>query len=169
MHHFFAHVAGESFRNDDGTDRQAIIAGCRVGEPLLLEADPDNPHDENAVRVLREDGKQIGHLEAGMAAQLANDLSDFSAFVATIRRPKTSRHYGVGLLIVVTKGQSTEVVEAYARDVLAADREVPRRARRRVLGPAAAWPADNVVALAAIGIVVFAVIIALVVRFGMLP
>jgi hypothetical protein len=31
-----------------------------VGEPLLLVAQRDNRHDENAVRVLREDGKQIG-------------------------------------------------------------------------------------------------------------
>ena len=55
MRHFFASVAGESFRNEDGTDRQGIIAGCRVGDPLVLVPEPDNDHDENAIKVLRED------------------------------------------------------------------------------------------------------------------
>lgn len=63
MRHFFANVAGESFHNDDGTDRQPLISRCRVGEALILDAEPDNPQDENAIRVLRLDGKQIGYIE----------------------------------------------------------------------------------------------------------
>jgi hypothetical protein len=31
VRHFFANVAGESFSNDDGSDRQPIIASCRMG------------------------------------------------------------------------------------------------------------------------------------------
>jgi hypothetical protein len=41
--HFFAHVAGERFRNSDSSDRQAIIPRCRVGDLLVLEAEPDTP------------------------------------------------------------------------------------------------------------------------------
>ena len=86
MRHFFANVAGESFHNDDGSDRQPIISRCRVGEALILDAEPDNPEDENAIRVLRLDGKQIGYIERDMAARLVDDLTDFSAFVAGVGR-----------------------------------------------------------------------------------
>jgi hypothetical protein len=36
VRHFSAQVAGESHRNDDGSDRQAIIPHRRVGELLVL-------------------------------------------------------------------------------------------------------------------------------------
>jgi hypothetical protein len=122
VRHFFAQVAGESHRNDeDGSDRQTIIASCRVGEPLFLDAEPDNPEDENAVRVLRRDGKQIGYLERAMAARLVDDLSDFSAFVAGIGRGGTGPYLGVALMMVVNDGQEAAVVEAYARRALEAE------------------------------------------------
>jgi len=60
LEHFFGHVAGESHRNADGSDRQSIIPRCRVGDLLVLEHEPDNPHDVNAIRVLRQNGEQIG-------------------------------------------------------------------------------------------------------------
>ena len=40
LEHFFGHVAGESHRNADGSDRQAIIPRCRVGELLVLAREP---------------------------------------------------------------------------------------------------------------------------------
>jgi HIRAN domain-containing protein len=120
MRHFFASVAGESYRNDDGSDRQAIIATCRVGEALVLEAEPDNPHDENAVRVLREDGKQIGYLEWGTAARLVDDLSDFRAFVAGVGRGR-GPYLGVSLLVIVGGGEDDAAVETHARRVLEAE------------------------------------------------
>jgi hypothetical protein len=133
MSHLFSHVTGESLRNDDGTDRQAIIASCRVGAPLRLEAKPANPamaEDEISVLVLCEDGQQIGYLERDLAARIANHLRNVSAFVACIRRRSGSPDYGLELLIVVTAGQSAEVVEAYAHGVLAVYREIPPRRSR---------------------------------------
>jgi hypothetical protein len=47
VRHFFSGVAGESHRNSDGSDRQAIIPKCTVGELLVLEHEPDNPADIN--------------------------------------------------------------------------------------------------------------------------
>jgi HIRAN domain len=73
VRHFFASVAGESYPNDDGSDRQTPIASCRVDEPLILDAEPDNPEDENAIRVLRLDGKQISYIERDMAARLVEE------------------------------------------------------------------------------------------------
>jgi HIRAN domain len=133
VRHFFAQVAGESYRNDDGSDRQAIIGSCRVGEPLVLDAEPDNPEDENAVRVLRRDGNQIGYLERAMAARLVDDLSDFTAFVAGIGQGGTGPYLGVALMMVVNDGQDAAVVEAYARGALEAEGNLGRSA------PEARW------------------------------
>jgi len=132
MRHFFAHVAGESFRNDDGSDRQAIIQRCQVGEPLTLEHEPDNPHDINAVRVLRRTGEQIGYLERDFAGQVVSGSAkgtDYLAFVAGVGRGGGGL-YGVALLIVVNDddvGDAT--VERYVRRMLAKDRPVEYRER----------------------------------------
>jgi hypothetical protein len=104
--------------------------GNRAGEPLELIAEPDNPHDENAIKVLREDGKQIGYVKRSLVARLVDDLSDFRAFVAGIGRGRDGRYLGVSL-IVVHDGEDDAAVEAYARRVLAEDREVPDRPFRR--------------------------------------
>ena len=130
VRHFFAHVAGESFTNRDGSDRQAIIASCRVGESLILDPEPHNPKDANAVRVLREDGKQIGYLERKMAARLVDDLSDFSAFVAGVGRGR-GPYLGVSLLIVANDGRETADVDDYARGVLEAEGNFGSTAVRR--------------------------------------
>jgi HIRAN domain-containing protein len=135
VRHFFASVAGESYPNRDGTDRQAIIASCRVGEALVLDAEPDNPVEENAVRMLRRDGQQIGYLEHGMAARLVDDLSEFTAFVAGIGQGGGGPYLGVSLLIVDNDGQDAAAVAAYARAVLEGRlrNQLKRRARRVAL------------------------------------
>jgi hypothetical protein len=45
-------VRGESFDNDDGRSRQDVIRALRVGAPMQLVADPLNPFDRHAVKVL---------------------------------------------------------------------------------------------------------------------
>jgi len=57
---FYSKVVGVTYDNPDGSSRQAIIARCRLGEQLILEAEPDNQHDPNAVKVLRTNGQQLG-------------------------------------------------------------------------------------------------------------
>jgi hypothetical protein len=134
---FFAHVAGESFRNADGSERQAIIARCRVGEPLVLEHEPDNPHDINAIRVLRTTGEQIGYLTRELAGEVVSrGPGDFYAFVAGIGRADGGL-YGVALLIIVADTDDDAAVERYADRVLAKDRSVndaepPAASRSRV-------------------------------------
>ena len=169
MRHFFAHVAGESFRNDDGTDRQAIIARCRVGDWLFLVPEPDNAHDDNAIRVLTESGQQIGYVERGMAARLAGDVERFSAFVAGIGRPERSRAYGVSLLLVDDDDEDEAVVQTYARRVLAEGRAVPEHPALAAGQGTGRGLTDNTVIAAVIGLVVLAALLALAVRFVALP
>jgi HIRAN domain len=128
LEHFFGQVAGESHRNDDGSSRQAIILRCRVGEPLVLEHDPDNPHDINAIRVLRQTGEQIGYLEREFAGEVVSRSAKgrhYHAVIAGIGRPRRSRFYGVALLLIVEDyGASGAEVVAYAHEVLSRDRQV---------------------------------------------
>lgn len=143
MRHFFAQVAGESHRNDDGSDRQTIIQRCRVGELLALEHEPDNPHDINAIRVLRRSREQIGYLTREFAGEVVSRSAKgwrFHAIVAGFGRAGGSGPYGVALLIVVENEDADDgEVLGYARRVL--DEEVgagvrPVTSRERSSRPA---------------------------------
>ena len=48
---FHTKVVGVTFRNNDGSDRQDIIARCRPGDELALSSEPENPHADHAVAV----------------------------------------------------------------------------------------------------------------------
>jgi len=67
-------VVGVTFRNDDGSDRQRLIARyCRAGKSLAIRRDLDNRHDEYAVAVFA-DRHQIGHLRSGLAEEVVDWL-----------------------------------------------------------------------------------------------
>ncbi len=63
-------VAGVSHENRDGTQRQEIASRCQPGERLRLVAEPDNPVDPNAIKVVRANGEQLGYLKADLAARI---------------------------------------------------------------------------------------------------
>jgi hypothetical protein len=58
---FRVRVAGIKYPNDDGSDRESIIRRCEEGEILVLKHTPV-PQDKNAVRILRDNGEQLGWL-----------------------------------------------------------------------------------------------------------
>ena len=49
---FFTKIAGVSHEG-----RQRVVAGCRVGERLLLVRDPNNDFDPGAIKVMRLNGE----------------------------------------------------------------------------------------------------------------
>jgi hypothetical protein len=51
------HLAGTSFRQDD-------LKHCKAGESVILEPEPDNPHDKNAIAIRRFVGNRalIGYI-----------------------------------------------------------------------------------------------------------
>ena len=73
-------VAGVTYDNPDGKDRQSIIKkNCKQGMNLILKREPDNPYDKNAVGVwiktksfLSSSEDQIGYLKK-MDAKLVSD------------------------------------------------------------------------------------------------
>jgi hypothetical protein len=80
-----AAVAGESHRNRDGTDRQALIRdrAC-AGDPVQLVPEPDNPVDRFAVRVCLTTGEQIGYLPSGVAREVSEGLRRGEQYGAVI-------------------------------------------------------------------------------------
>jgi MFS superfamily sulfate permease-like transporter len=91
---FYTKVSGVTRQNDDGSDRQQILKRCRDGEKLDLVRDPKNPYDENAIRVCRKNGEQLGFISAETAEQLARKIDSgmkIEAEIANITGGTTDR------------------------------------------------------------------------------
>lgn len=78
-------VAGVTFENDDGTNRQEILKKCKPGETIVLEHWP-MPEDEYAVKVLRENGEQLGYIPREDAEDVADWLNSANTVTAKIKR-----------------------------------------------------------------------------------
>lgn len=81
---FHTSIAGVSHRNADGSSREEVAAECEPGEFLTLLAEPDNPVDPNAVRVFRDNGKQLGYLKRHVAAEIAGNHWPISSLVTAV-------------------------------------------------------------------------------------
>ena len=100
---FYSKVAGALQKNDDGSDRQAIIKKCSIGETLHLLPEPTNTHSKHAIRVVRQNGQQLGYLPDSTARSVTRHLKGGGAAWAAIKdltggeRGKESR--GVNLVV----------------------------------------------------------------------
>ena len=72
-------IVGESHYQD-------AIRRCRQGDRVVLKREPENPYDENAVAVLRENGEQIGHLSRDHAEWVARVIDEGKKVEAKIKR-----------------------------------------------------------------------------------
>ena len=63
-------VSGVSFKNPDNTSRYKVIRDCKIGDPVILEHESGNPHDQNAIRVLDAEARQMGFLPKDIAASI---------------------------------------------------------------------------------------------------
>ena len=76
LRHSYSKVAGVSFPNDDGSERQEIIKSCRRGERLVLRHDAYNEYSMFATQVLRENGEQLGHAPEYLAERICGEIED---------------------------------------------------------------------------------------------
>ena len=96
---FHTKVVGVTF---DG--RQEGLVGLEQGEELSLVREPDNPHDPNAIAVLRAGGVRIGYLKRLIAAAIAPEIdrgANYGAVVSGLTggtAEKASR--GVNILVM---------------------------------------------------------------------
>lgn len=95
---FFAALQGESFPNSDGTSRQEIIARCSQLEELVMTEEPENVHDQFAVKVVTKHGEQVGYLDSRLAREVG---SGWRCYVASINGGAGSKpQLGITLLMV---------------------------------------------------------------------
>lgn len=59
-------VAGVTFEG-----RQALIRKLRVNDMLELVQELDNPHDQNAIKIVTKEGEQAGYVPRDLAADLS--------------------------------------------------------------------------------------------------
>jgi hypothetical protein len=101
-------VAGVTFPNEDGTDRQIIIRKhCREGTALTLVREPANPHGSNAVAIY-VGRSQIGYASSEDASRLAKFLDAGWSYTASVVQlyggTKDKPSIGVNYLVVQTQG-----------------------------------------------------------------
>lgn len=96
-------VTGTSFYDDSIIEKY-----CKKGDELELERDSNNPHDENAIKVLVNTPKglkQIGHITKSLAKTLAEDMDSGSDVTATITKvtggTKSAPNYGVNIEVEI--------------------------------------------------------------------
>ena len=58
-------------------NRQEIIQNLQLGEIVLMVREPMNPFDPNAIKVIRQDGCQIGYLDRQLAFRLSQRLDQY--------------------------------------------------------------------------------------------
>lgn len=117
--HFFATLAGVSFPNDDGSDRQQILAMCVAREWLTLEPEPANPFDDNAIGVVSARG-QIGYLDRRCAREIANATAKGRRFRAAFCERREAGHrdgqHVHGGVIVIFELDATACAEVLAAE-----------------------------------------------------
>ena len=93
-------VVGVSKENEDGSSRQEIIKGeVDEDDKLQLAAEPTNPYDANAIKVLSKNGNQIGYLNKEMAEKVKPALDNQTEIHVTARWVNGEKMLGVGLRI----------------------------------------------------------------------
>src|SRR3989304_1425163 len=79
--HILSQLVGVSFR---GAGIKALVQSLETGTEFTLEADPENPYDSNAVKVLYTDD---------------NDETQFIGFLSKESNAETAEHLGNGLKV----------------------------------------------------------------------
>jgi hypothetical protein len=74
------HSALAGFRYYDG---RVLWSGIKVGDPLILVREPDNPHDANAIRVEWQ-GQKLGYVPRRDNAALARQMDRGAAVAGRI-------------------------------------------------------------------------------------
>lgn len=93
-------VVGVSKPNDDGTSRQEIIKReVNEDDLLILEEDPTNSFDPNAVKVLSKFKNQIGYLNKDLAEKIKPALGGETQIIVKASWVNGEKLLGVGLRI----------------------------------------------------------------------
>lgn len=74
-------VVGMHFR---GAEAVEYASALQPGDKLFLEREPENIHDQNAIKVNTEGGMHLGYLERGQAAWISGWMDEGNTFEVTV-------------------------------------------------------------------------------------
>lgn len=80
MTYWLSNLAGLQFR---AAEAKQVVLGLIVGDELTLEREPENPYDENAIRVLKDD-EHIGYLEKIANPPIAMAMDEGKTLTCTV-------------------------------------------------------------------------------------
>jgi hypothetical protein len=125
MRHVLARVAGVTFPNEDGSERQAILRRCQPGEQLVLRHDPHNRYSEFATEVLRLNGEQLGHAPEHLAQRICDEVANGFRPIGVLTdltggsKDKPTRGANFAVFFISTD-VTNEELQRYAEKALAA-------------------------------------------------
>ena len=102
---FFTKVVGVTFE-----DRQSVAERLVIGEALLVDHQPDNPVDSNAVALVRGTGEQVGFLRRQIASAIAPLIDGGAAYVAHVRQVTGGNGRSIGVNVQVERLDVSGVV-----------------------------------------------------------
>ncbi len=112
IRHQFTKVAGVTFLNDNGTDRQHILSKCKAGEQLILKHDPLNEHSEFAIEVRRTTGEQLGFLPEWLTQEIRTNIEDGYRVLAVVKnitgKAYTESNLGANLIVLYIQTDVTD-------------------------------------------------------------
>ncbi len=128
-------VAGVTFANDDGTQRQDIIKGLTMGEQVLLVRDHDNEHDFYAVQVQTTEKEVIGWVPRTKTPQVATWIDGGRLAVGMVASRGKARGkdlVGINIDIMLVEEGDRRWVEDFLQtgDIEGAQRRERKRIRR---------------------------------------
>lgn len=82
-------------------DRQSVIMSLIVGQSLELRAEPDNPYDCFAVKILTEDGKEVGYIPSSSNKPYFGALSRGDTLLCTVSDVHGGSGYFYGATIKI--------------------------------------------------------------------
>lgn len=126
MRHCFARVAGVTYPNNDGSERQSILRRCSPGEQLILRHDPHNRFSPFATEVLRLSGEQLGHVPEYLAERVCAETDEGYRAIGVLTAvtggtwDKPTRGANIAVFFITTD-VTNEELQQYAEDVLSSE------------------------------------------------
>jgi len=109
--YIFAHIAGVTFPNPDGTSRQVVLCRCKPMQLLVLKWESENPVSQTAVAVHLETGEQLGYLESRLGTETLKRTRKgeiWSGFIVSVGVPVESDRETLGATIAIVKLKSAK-------------------------------------------------------------
>ncbi|MFL5330033.1 MAG: HIRAN domain-containing protein [Gemmataceae bacterium] len=128
IRHCFAKVAGVTYLNKDGSNRQKILSRCKNGEQLVLQHEPNNKYSEFAIRVIRANGEQLGHAPEYLAERICEETGNgyraFGMLLEVTGGNFEAPIYGANFAVFfISQDATDDELNSYARKALSAERD----------------------------------------------